>query len=630
MKITYRILLFSLIFCCSSIASVFAQNFQTVSDITYKFDQQGIAHITNEISIVNQVDNLYVNEYSISLGDSQPKNISAQDQKGIIIPLITSQNNQTQVKLKLNDSVVGKGQINSFVFRYDSSAYAMQLGNNHEIRLPIAKQTDDYLGYKITIQVPEIYGRVSSASPNPDTVVSSKGYTIITYNKPPSDLTGIYLLFGDYQIYQVNWQVELSNNTADDLFHYFPLPPDTGYQKTFHQTIEPLPDEVKKDDDGNLIVYYLLNSGQNLSVSGATQVKVYPKSQYLETLNNKQLDKYLSSSEYWQSQDPLLINASKNLSSVEDIYNFVVNHLSYEYDGVNANRSRYGALYALQNPNKTVCSEYSDLFIALARNLGIPAREHEGFAFSSDNRLKNIYEENDVLHAWPEYYDRSLSKWIMVDPTFGDTSGGIDYLNNFDNSHITFVIHGLNDKQPVPIGAYKQENGISNKQINVIILSSTDLPASDNIAINLDSFTQSFNLLNQLTGLTGTKRFTQGPFISLIRQPIYFRLRNISGYPLSLSVQNDENVEITNYNSGIEILPWQNFDLAGYISPQEKFRRYYHQGKIIINGKIYNYTIPIISLVAMLFYLLTIFGILFFIYLLFKLQRSKFEDKTNL
>jgi hypothetical protein len=62
---------------------------------------------------------------------------------------------------------------------------------------------------------------------------------------------------------------------------------------------------------------------------------------------------------------------------------------------------------------------------------------------------------NDILHAWPEYYDKKTKRWIMVDPTWGSTTKGMDYFTTLDFSHIAFVIKGKDSEYPIPAGGYK-------------------------------------------------------------------------------------------------------------------------------------------------------------------------------
>jgi transglutaminase-like putative cysteine protease len=59
------------------------------------------------------------------------------------------------------------------------------------------------------------------------------------------------------------------------------------------------------------------------------------------------------------------------------------------------------------------CTEHTVLFVALARSLGIPARELHGLVYA------RYRDGQDALywHAWPEI--RSAGEWIPLDPTFG-------------------------------------------------------------------------------------------------------------------------------------------------------------------------------------------------------------------
>ena len=72
------------------------------------------------------------------------------------------------------------------------------------------------------------------------------------------------------------------------------------------------------------------------------------------------------------------------------------------------------------------CNEHTQLYLALARAAGIPARSAAGLAWV---RGKFYY------HAWPEVF---LGDWVAVDPTFGEFPA--------DAAHLRFVTGGL-DRQ---------------------------------------------------------------------------------------------------------------------------------------------------------------------------------------
>ena len=78
---------------------------------------------------------------------------------------------------------------------------------------------------------------------------------------------------------------------------------------------------------------------------------------------------------------------------------------------------------AVLRTRKGDCNEHTQLYVALARAIGIPARIATGLAYVNG---KFYY------HAWPEVY---LSDWVAVDPTFGQFPA--------DAAHLRFVIGGL-------------------------------------------------------------------------------------------------------------------------------------------------------------------------------------------
>jgi hypothetical protein len=69
------------------------------------------------------------------------------------------------------------------------------------------------------------------------------------------------------------------------------------------------------------------------------------------------------------------------------------------------------------------CNEHTQLYVALARAAGIPARVAAGLTYL-DGKF--------YYHAWPEVW---LQKWVAVDPTFGQFPA--------DASHLRFTVGGL-------------------------------------------------------------------------------------------------------------------------------------------------------------------------------------------
>ncbi|MFA6361785.1 MAG: transglutaminase-like domain-containing protein, partial [Candidatus Shapirobacteria bacterium] len=209
------------------------------------------------------------------------------------------------------------------------------------------------------------------------------------------------------------------------------------------------------------LAQYQLAPKQKLDITVNGQVKIIHSNLNKANINPKD---YLKSSPYWPINDPNLRSIASRLSTPKNIYDYVVNTLNYKYDNIDSS-SRQGADLALINPNSALCTEFTDLFITLARIIGIPAREIEGFAYSNNIKIKPINLNADILHAWPQYYDFQKKAWVSVDPTWGKTTNGVDFFNDLDPNHFIFVFHGLESNNPPPPGAYKNNQDIKTVKV---------------------------------------------------------------------------------------------------------------------------------------------------------------------
>lgn len=201
----------------------------------------------------------------------------------------------------------------------------------------------------------------------------------------------------------------------------------------------------------------------DVKVTGSA--KLYTKSKIKDPYLDANLkSKYTRSDKYWETTHPQISQTlagilgdnppEATVEQVKLIYQYVVNSLKYDSSRLTENIDRLGALTTLSNPESAVCMEFSDLFITLARAAGIPARELNGYAYTANPKLRPLSLTKDVLHAWPEYWDEGRG-WVMVDPTWENTTGGVDYFSKLDLNHFTFVIKGISSTRPVPAGSYK-------------------------------------------------------------------------------------------------------------------------------------------------------------------------------
>ena len=262
------------------------------------------------------------------------------------------------------------------------------------------------------------------------------------------------------------------------------LPPDTARQKVFYRLISPTPANVRIDEDGNWLARFNVQKGEILEVKAEGSVQIYAdKHKQYDWKEPADWGIYLAPTAYWQSEDEKIKELARTLGTTEKIYDFVVKTLNYDYERIRQGAERLGGRLALEHPDAAICTEFADLFVSLARAAGIPAREVEGYAYTTNPQVQPLSLLSDVLHAWPEYWDNQKHEWVPVDPTWEKTTGGVDYFSNFGLDHFTFAIHGVDPTLPLPAGSYKQE-GLTKKDV-VVSFGKQPLPVRVELATSV-------------------------------------------------------------------------------------------------------------------------------------------------
>jgi len=443
-------------------------NFLTDYNITYAVNSNATTHVSVAGILTNLTENYYASSYSIEIGFTDINNIAASDDSGSIAPKITKSAKGDTITLNFNDHTVGINSKLPFNISFDTNQVAENFNNVWDINIPGIANQEDFSTFNSTVIYPSFLGKPTYIKPLLlNQQVSSNGNKL-TFTKNDLGGSGISIAFGNFQIYNFNLLYHLENTNLFPISTEIALPPVTNYQDMEIENINPKPLNVKIDKDGNWLAQYIISPHKKMDVNVLGEVKVYlsPKAQ---ALDSNSLQDYLQPQTYWESQDPKIVSLAKDLKTPYAIYQYVLKTLTYDFSRVEINSPRLGAVQALKTPTSAVCLEFTDLFIALARAAGIPAREVDGYAYTSNTSERPLSFAEDILHAWPEYYDFDKKTWIMVDPTWGNTTGGIDYFNALDFDHVAFVIKGESSSYPVPAGGYKLSNSAKNKDVDVTL-----------------------------------------------------------------------------------------------------------------------------------------------------------------
>ena len=451
----------------STAVSFASSNFSTDYNTTYDIKESAVTRVNLNIVITNLSNQYYTPTYQIQAGFKKINNLSVADEQGELTPEVLENEKGTSINVTFNKRVVGIGNKHVLNIVFDTSEVAQNLGQVWEINIPGLSNKNDFTTFNTIVIYPSVLGKPSYIKPNVYPTTGQSGNTL-TFTKDQLGTSGISITFGKSQIYGFDLTYHLGNTNLFPVKTEIALPPSTNYQNVTIDSITPKPLNVKIDNDGNWLAQYYLSPSQNLNidVKGKAKINLTPKE---EGITNQQINEYLKPKPYWEADNPKIKDLAQQLRSPEAIYNYVVRNLTYDYSGVSANKTRLGAVSVLKTPDAAVCLEFTDLFIAISRAAGIPAREIDGFAYTQNTKERPLSLVKDILHAWPEYYDFNTKTWVMVDPTWGNTTGGVDYFNTLDFDHFAFVIKGQNSSYPVPAGGYKLPQNANQKDVNVEI-----------------------------------------------------------------------------------------------------------------------------------------------------------------
>jgi len=444
-------------------AQVFAENnFTTDYSVTYNVLENALTHVTFGITLTNTTSQYYASSYSVQVGFKNIENVLAQDSGGKITPQLTKNDDGNNIGILFNDRVVGLNKKLNFSISFDTKDIAQKSGKIWDINIPGLTEQNEYNTFNVKVIVPRSLGNPSYIKPDNGKLINNN----LAFTKEELGKSGISISFGKEQIYNFVLSYHLKNPNLFPVKTEIALPPLTNYQDVEIDSINPKPQNVTRDIDGNWLAQYILAPSKkvDITVSGKAKIMLSPKK---EPLSDTELKEYVKEQPYWQTSKKEIKDLAIKLKTPYAIYQYVVNNLTYDFDRAQNNQPRIGASEVLKNSTSAVCLEFTDLFIAIARAANIPAREINGFAYTQNSKERPLSLVKDILHAWPEYYDYDLQTWIMVDPTWSNTTGGVDYFYTLDFDHFTFVIRGTSSTYPIPAGGYKISNSDVTKDINV-------------------------------------------------------------------------------------------------------------------------------------------------------------------
>ncbi|MDD5481883.1 MAG: transglutaminase-like domain-containing protein [Candidatus Shapirobacteria bacterium] len=496
-----RLIFLAIIFLFLTVNAALAQNEFAISQtIRYQINEKGQAQISHEVSMTNNFSSIYATQYSLTItGSSQLiKNITASSEGRELNTEVDRSNRAlTKITVFFNPPVTGKDKTNQFKIDYQIDDFVENVGQTKRVTIPKINDIAQLDETQLIISAPKNFGPPSFVSPKNFQEKADNNQTVITFAQTDLFEKEVMAIFGDVQLMQFDLKYFLENPDNQPSEEIIALPPDTSYQKIFLTELDPQPKQVLIDEDGNWLALYTLAPQEKIDIMarGVAQITAEAKNSPIEPEN---FSVYLKEDRYWETGEIKIKTLAQNLKTIDQIYHYVVTNLQYSLDRVkNRQISRQGALLALENPDQAICTEFTDLFIALARAAGIPAREINGYAYSANPQMLPSSLYADVLHSWPEYWDSNTNSWRQVDPTWESTSN-IDYFNKMDMAHLALAIHGKSSQFPLPAGAYQREKD-HQKSVNIAFTQNLPDLSLKNLIIE-DNLPKEITVGQNLTG----------------------------------------------------------------------------------------------------------------------------------
>lgn len=460
-------------FAIKSVLAAGENQFTIDYNIAYTVTETGETLVNQEATITNLKNDVIPTTYTFSARQLKIYDVLAETNGKSSEPKIEEKNDETLISVTINKYVIGEGRQNKINLTYKTNGIANKTGKIWNIYVPRIQIPDTTTQYNVKLLIPASFGQKIYLSPTPVIEKSEDPKTVAYYfTKETFQSTGITAAFGEYQPVNFKLKYQISGSPILPSIKEIALPPDIkDMQNVSFQTLNPKPWKIKVDEDGNFIAVYILAPLKKLEIEVTGTAKLYGRQinpdfgRVFSELPKDLVNKYTKKQRYWEVNSPYVqkltqqlkdnkLNVTKN---AQKIYNFITQNLTYNFDALNQGSvQRKGAEAALVQKGSWTCMEFTDLFITTARAMGIPSREINGFAFTTEESNKPLsinFKSGDFLHSWAEFYDPFYG-WVQIDPTWGTTSG-VDYFSKLDTNHFAFVIKGRSSEYPFPAGTYR-------------------------------------------------------------------------------------------------------------------------------------------------------------------------------
>lgn len=279
------------------------------------------------------------------------------------------------------------------------------------------------------------------------------------------------------QVYTIINTVKLENRSARSIYNINVDVPLSGvdsveWQDVLGEEFSPAPDSITLDEIGRRVGHYTikeLKSGETLDLVQRVAVRNYCVTYDVSGMVSgdvpSELGEYLVSTPEINCESAVIKEFARDYAETTAnpylkarlLFAAVNGYLSYD----NSDFDSHSAVSAYYR-RRGNCEDYANLYAALLRAEGIPARVVTGYLYSSSVQHSNQYvaasghiDADKMRHSWVMFYINGVG-WLVADPTFSytaDDQGG----SVVDWSRFAQITH---DNRLVYTGDYLPDNNL--------------------------------------------------------------------------------------------------------------------------------------------------------------------------
>ena len=241
---------------------------------------------------------------------------------------------------------------------------------------------------------------------------------------------------------------------------YVVLPRNDTYQQAFLLESNYEPERIGEDEEGNVFAVFRISLRPEerawINMTFRVVVRSYRIDldySYAHWPPYEVVSKYTSGTLYWNVKNETIRKIAERVAGelqnpaaiAEELAAWVSSHVQYEPRGERSGADR--AIMTVGGEEKIVgdCSEVADVYVTMARYLGLPARSVYGFLLEDVPQVywlnTSIEEEGEEIlahwggHTWPQVY---IPPWGWIDVEM--LEGFVPKVGDYSWRHILFAV----------------------------------------------------------------------------------------------------------------------------------------------------------------------------------------------